>query len=41
MWQLHFNRFLRDAFLILLQIPYLLRSSYVRKYDTVTLRVGS
>ena len=42
MWQLHFSRFLKNAFLIILEIRYLLvRSNYVRKYDTVTLRVGS
>ena len=42
MWQLYFSRFLKNAFLIILEIRYLLvRSNYVRKYDTVTLRVGS
>ena len=33
---------LKKKFPIILQIPYLLvRSNCVRKYDTVTLRVGS
>ena len=42
MWQLHFNRLLKNTFLIILEIRYLLvRSNYVRKYDTVTLRAGS
>ena len=42
MWQLHFSVFLKNAFLIILEIRYLLlHSTYVRKYDTVTLRVGS
>ena len=42
MWQLHFNRLLKNTFLIILEIRYLLvRSNYAGKYDTVTLRVGS
>ena len=42
MWQLYFPRFLKNKFLIILEIRYLLvRSNYVRKYDTVTVRVGS
>ena len=42
MWQLYFPRFLKNAFLIILEICYLLvRSNYVRKYDTITLRVGA
>ena len=42
LWQLHFNRFLKNPFLIISEIRYLLvRSNYVRKYDTVTLRFGS
>ena len=42
MWQLHFLRFLKNAFLIILEICYLLvGSNYVRKYTTITLRVDS
>ena len=42
MWQLYFPRFLKNKFLIILEIRYLLvRSNYVRKYVTITLRVGS
>ena len=42
MWQQHFNWFLKIAFLIILEIRYILvRSNYVRKYETVILRVGS
>ena len=42
MRQLHFSRFLKDVFLIMLEIRDLLvRSNYVLKYDTITLRVGS
>ena len=42
MWQLNFNRFLKNSFLIILEIRYLLGcSKYVRKYGTVTLRIGS
>ena len=37
-----FSRFLKNAFLVILEIRYLLaRSNYVRKYDTVTLHVGT
>ena len=42
MWQLHFSRFLKNVFLITLEIRCLLvRSNYLRKYDTVTLRIGA
>ena len=42
MSQLHFNRFLKNAFLMILGNRYLLvRSNYVHKYDAITLRVGS
>ena len=42
MWQLYFPRFLKHAFLIILEICYLLvRSNYVRNYDTTTLRAGA
>ena len=42
MWQLQFLRFLKNALLIILDIRYLLlRSNFVRKYATITLRVGS
>ena len=42
MQQLHFSRFLKSVFLITLEIRRsLVRSNYVRKYDTTTLRVGS
>ena len=42
MWQLRFSMFLKSVFSIALEIRCLLvRSYYVRKYDTVTLRVGS
>ena len=42
MWELLFNRILKKAFLIILEILYLLvRFNYVRTYDKVTLRVGS
>ena len=41
MSQLHFSRFLKNVFLIALEILCLLvRSNYARKYDTI-LRVGS
>ena len=42
MWQIYFSRFLKSVFLITLEIRCLMvRSNYVRKYDTTTLRVGS
>ena len=41
-WQLHFSRFLENVFLITLEIRCLLvRSNYLRKYDTIALRVGA
>ena len=41
MWQLHFSRVLKDVFLTILERRCLLvRSSYVRKYDTITSGVG-
>ena len=41
MWQIHFSRILKNAFLIILEIHYLVvRSNYLRKHDTVTLRVN-
>ena len=42
MWQLHFSRFLKHVFFLTLEILHLLVcSNYVRKYDTITLRVWS
>ena len=42
MLQLHFSRFLKHVYLITLEIrPLLVCSSYVRKYDTITLCVWS
>ena len=42
MWQLHFYRFLKNIFLITLKMRFLLvRSNFVRKSGTITLRVGS
>ena len=42
MWQLHFSKFLNQVFIITLEIRcYLVRSNYVRKYETITLGAGS
>ena len=42
MWQLHILRFLKNTFLIILEIRYLLvRANCVRKYATTTLLVAS